>query len=124
MVWPGAPDRALAHSRRSPCALRRRLSAEGGAAPGRTPSRPRWSHSPGSDWNDLSLAKPEHRVEVVGPYLERGALLHRIGGAVVDTRDAGLRTPRDVVDQRLDHVRGDPQLVHPGHHRAAQVVER
>src|ERR1700751_3730427 len=61
--------------------------------------------------------------DVLGPKIQRLALLLVIGRPVIDTGDAALM-PRDVIEHRLDNMWLDAELGHARGNGATQVVHR
>ncbi len=61
----------------------------------------------------------------LGPTAKRSAALIEVQGSVVNAGHAAFRRSADVVHGRLNHMRRDPgPLIHDGHHRASEIVQR
>jgi hypothetical protein len=59
---------------------------------------------------------------MLGPKIERLALLGRVGGAVVDSGDASL-VAADMIEHRFDNMRQYSKFDNPGGDRAADVMQ-
>jgi hypothetical protein len=70
----------------------------------------------------IALAAFRHRKDMLGPKIERLALLGRVGGAVVDSGDASL-VAADMIEHRFDNMRQYSKFDNPGGDRAADVMQ-